>query len=147
MKHLLAAARQCALRIPMEAAVCCAAAFLLTAVSTGGQYAPWALAAVAVAGVGWRGLAAMVCAGLGALAFLDFQPGLRHAAAAMLIFCANTAFCSSRLYRHPRFRPGFAAGRLRLFAGLGTGNGRLPANADSGVPDRPRRRHRGPCAG
>lgn len=49
MKHLLAAARQCALRIPAEAAVCCAAAFLLTAVSTGGQYAPWALAAVAVA--------------------------------------------------------------------------------------------------
>ena len=47
MKHLLAAARQCALRIPAEAAVCCAAAFLLTAVSTGGQYAPWALAAVA----------------------------------------------------------------------------------------------------
>ena len=82
MKHLLAAARQCALRIPAEAAVCCAAAFLLTAVSTGGQYAPWALAAVAVAGVGWRGLAATVCAGVGALAFLDFQPGLRHAAAA-----------------------------------------------------------------
>ena len=77
MKHLLAAARQCALRIPAEAAVCCAAAFLLTAVSTGGQYAPWALAAVAVAGVGWRGLAAVVCAGVGALAFLDFQPGLR----------------------------------------------------------------------
>ena len=50
MKHLLAAARQCALRIPAEAAVCCAAAFLLTAVSTGGQYAPWALAAVAVGG-------------------------------------------------------------------------------------------------
>ena len=93
MKHLLAAARQCALRIPAEAAVCCAAAFLLTAVSTGGQYAPWALAAVAVAGVGWRGLAAVVCAGVGALAFLDFQPGLRHAAAAVLIFCANTAFC------------------------------------------------------
>ena len=105
MKHLLAAARQCALRIPAEAAVCCAAAFLLTAVSTGGQYAPWALAAVAVAGVGWRGLAAVVCAGVGALAFLDFQPGLRHAAAAVLIFCANTAFCPSRLYRHPRFRP------------------------------------------
>ena len=105
MKHLLAAARQCALRIPAEAAVCCAAAFLLTAVSTGGQYAPWALAAVAVAGVGWRGLAATACAGVGALAFLDFQPGLRHAAAAVLIFCANTAFCPSRLYRHPRFRP------------------------------------------
>ena len=58
-----------------------------------------------MAGVGWRGLAAVVCAGVGALAFLDFQPGLRHAAAAVLIFCANTAFCPSRLYRHPRFRP------------------------------------------
>lgn len=55
--------------------------------------------------MGWQGLLAVVCAGLGALLFMDFQPGLRHTAAALLIFCANTALCNTRLYRRPRFRP------------------------------------------
>lgn len=108
MKHLLTMARQTTLRIPWTPAACCAAALLLTAAVSGGQYAPWALAAVAAAGVGWRGLATTVCAGLGALAFMDFQPGLRHAAAAVLIYCANTALCTTRLYTRPRFRPAAA---------------------------------------
>ena len=124
MKHLLAAARQCALRIPAEAAVCCAAAFLLTAVSTGGQYAPWALAAVAAAGTGWNGAAAGLGALLGALAFLDFQPGLRHGAAALLIFCANTAFCTTRLYRRDWFRP---AAAVLASAAVAYGDQLLPA--------------------
>lgn len=105
MKHLLPAVQRTALRIPWAAVGGCAAALLLTAAAPGGQYAPWALAAVAAAGVGWPGLLAVVCAGLGALLFMDFQPGLRHTAAALLIFCANTALCNTRLYRRPRFRP------------------------------------------
>ena len=105
MKHLLPAVQRTALRIPWAAVGGCAAALLLTAAAPGGQYAPWALAAVAAAGVGWPGLLAVVCAGLGALLFMDFQPGLRHTAAALLIFCANTALCNTRLYRRPHFRP------------------------------------------
>ncbi len=104
MKHLLTAMRQTALRIPVSPLCCCAAALLLTAAAAGGQFAPWSLAAVAVAGVGWPGLSAVACACGGALLFMDFQPGLRHGAAALLIFCADTALCTTRLYTHPCFR-------------------------------------------
>lgn len=45
----------------------------------------------------------------GALLFLDFQPGLRHAAAAVLLFAAQTAFCDTKFYRRPAFRPLTAA--------------------------------------
>lgn len=105
MKHLLPAMRQTALRIPWPAVCCCAAALLLAAAAPGGQYAPWSLAAVSAAGVGWPGLASVACAGLGAFFCLDFQPGLRHTAAALLLFCAHTALCTTRLYRRPWFRP------------------------------------------
>ena len=47
MKHLLPAVQRTALRIPWAAVGGCAAALLLTAAAPGGQYAPWALAAVA----------------------------------------------------------------------------------------------------
>ena len=47
MKHLLPAVQRTALRIPWAAVCGCAAALLLTAAAPGGQYAPWALAAVA----------------------------------------------------------------------------------------------------
>ena len=57
MKHLLPAVQRTALRIPWAAVGGCAAALLLTAAAPGGQYAPWALAAVAAAGVGWQGSA------------------------------------------------------------------------------------------
>lgn len=52
MKHLLPAVQRTAPRIPWAAVGGCAAALLLTAAAPGGQYAPWALAAVAAAGVG-----------------------------------------------------------------------------------------------
>ena len=94
MKHLLTAARQTALHLPWRTLCRCAVSLLLTAAAPGGQYAPWSLAAVASSGVGWQGLMSCGCAGLGALLFLDFQPGLRHAASAILIFCANTALCT-----------------------------------------------------
>ena len=55
MKHLLPAVQRTALRIPWAAVGGCAAALLLTAAAPGGQYAPWALAAVAAVGVGWQG--------------------------------------------------------------------------------------------
>lgn len=108
MKHLLDAAHRSMPRLSAGAVSCCAAAFLLAAAAPGGQYAPWSLAAAAAAGTGWRGLSATLCAVAGALAFLDFQPGLRHGAAAILIFCANTALCTTRLYLRPWFRPAAA---------------------------------------
>ena len=49
MKHLPPAVQRTALRIPWAAVGGCAAALLLTAAAPGGQYAPWALAAVAAA--------------------------------------------------------------------------------------------------
>ena len=110
MKQLLHGMRRAALPLPLPLAALAApcAAFLLSAAALGGQFSPWALAAVAAAGTGWNGAAAGLGALLGALAFLDFQPGLRHGAAALLIFCANTAFCTTRLYRRDWFRPAAA---------------------------------------
>ena len=108
MKQLLHGIRRAALPLPLTALAAPCAAFLLSAAALGGQFSPWALAAVAAAGTGWNGAAAGLGALLGALAFLDFQPGLRHGAAALLIFCANTAFCTTRLYRRDWFRPAAA---------------------------------------
>ena len=54
MKHLLPAVQRTALRIPWAAVGGCAAALLLTAAAPGGQYAPWALAAVAAARPEWH---------------------------------------------------------------------------------------------
>ena len=54
MKHLLPAVQRTALRIPWAAVGGCAAALLLTAAAPGGQYAPWALAAVAAARLTWH---------------------------------------------------------------------------------------------
>ena len=88
MKQLLHGMRRAALPLPLAALAAPCAAFLLSAAALGGQFSPWALAAVAVAGTGWNGAAAGLGALLGALAFLDFQPGLRHGAAALLIVLA-----------------------------------------------------------
>ena len=104
MKQLLRGISRTA-PLPLTALAAPAAAFFLSAAALGGQFSPWALAAVAVSGTGWSGLASVACALLGALAFLDFQPGLRLGAAALLIFCANTSFCTTRLYRCDWFRP------------------------------------------
>ena len=63
----------------------------------------------AAAGPGLPGLLSLLGVTGGALLFLDFQPGLRHAAAAVLLFAAQTAFCDTKLYRRPAFRPLTAA--------------------------------------
>ena len=85
------------------------AAFLLTAAQFGGVYAPWALGAVAASGAGLPGLTALLATSAGALVFFDFQSGLRHIAAAILIFAALTAFCGSKPAEKAWFRPCAAA--------------------------------------
>lgn len=105
MKTVTEAVRSVLLRSLLTGFLPAAAAFLLSGAALDGLYSPWALAAVSAAGVSWPGLSALLGAGLGAFLFLDFQAGLRHTAAAILIFCANTAFCTTRLYRRPVFRP------------------------------------------
>lgn len=105
MKTVTEAVRSVPLRSLLTGFLPAAAAFLLSGAALDGLYSPWALAAVSAAGVSWPGLSALLGAGLGAFLFLDFQAGLRHTAAVILIFCANTAFCTTRLYRRPVFRP------------------------------------------
>lgn len=92
---------------------CMALTLLLTACRLGG-YAPLSLALTALAGPGLPGLAGLAGAGLGALVFLDFQSGLRHTAAAILIFAASSAFFDTKLYRRPGFRPAVSAGMFLL---------------------------------
>ncbi len=88
--------------------------FLLTAGRLSDVYAPFSLALVAAAGAGLPGLFCLVGAGAGSLLFFDFQSGLRHFAAAVLIFAANTAFFDTGLYRRPLFRPAVAAFMMLL---------------------------------
>ncbi len=92
---------------------CMALTLLLTACRLGG-YAPLSLALTALAGPGLPGLAGLAGAGLGALVFLDFQSGLRHTAAAILIFAASSAFFDTKFYRRPGFRPAVSAGMFLL---------------------------------
>ena len=86
---------------------CMALTLLLTACRLGG-YAPLSLALTALAGPGLPGLAGLAGAGLGALVFLDFQSGLRHTAAAILIFAASSAF-----FRHSSTAARASARRCR----------------------------------
>lgn len=88
--------------------------FLLTAARLSGGYAPFALALTASSGTGLPGLLCLAGTGCGALVFLDFQSGLRHLAAAILIFAANTAFCDTRFYRRAAFRPAAACFMMAL---------------------------------
>ena len=88
--------------------------FLLTAGRLSGGYAPFSLALVAAAGARLPGLLCLAGAGAGSLVFLDFQSGLRHFVAAVLIYAANTTFYDTRLYRIPQFRPAVAAGMMLL---------------------------------
>ena len=83
--------------------------FLLCAGQMAGIYAPFALAAVAAAGIGLPGLTAVLGVAGGAFAFMDFQSGLRCTAAAILIFAANTALYDTALYKKPYFRPACSA--------------------------------------
>ncbi len=88
--------------------------FLLTAARLSGGYAPFSLALVAAAGPGLPGLLCLAGTGIGSIVLLDFQSGLRHFAAAILIFAANTAFCDTKFYRSPVFRPGAACFMMLL---------------------------------
>ena len=78
--------------------------FLLCGGQVAGLYAPFALAAVAVAGIRLAGLGAVLGVAGGAFVFMDFQSGLRCAAAAILIFAANTALYDTAVYKKPYFR-------------------------------------------
>ena len=88
-----------------QAAITCG----LTAARLDGQYAPWALAAVALGGSGIHGAAALLGAGVGGWLFFPFQAGLRHIAAATLVYSAAVCFSGSRVCRSPRFRPAACA--------------------------------------
>lgn len=77
----------------------------LSAGQLGGLYAPWALAAVAVAGEDLRGLCALLGAAAGGWLFFPFQGALRHTACAVLIYAATLTFTDSRLYLRSCFRP------------------------------------------
>lgn len=89
-----------------------ALAFALSAAKVGGLYAPWALAAVATSrGSGlWPLLGTLA----GALVFFDFQSGLRFAASAVLICCADLAFCDTKLRARRMYSPLLASGALLL---------------------------------
>ena len=83
--------------------------FALSAARLAGNYAPFALAAVALSGPKLPGLCSLLGAAAGAFVFFDFQPGLRFLASAILIFSASTAFYDSPIYTRPAFRPAAAA--------------------------------------
>ena len=83
--------------------------FALSVARVGGLYAPWSLAAVAVSGGKGLGLWSLLGAGLGALVLFDFQTGLRFAASALLIYCANLAFCDTKLRARKGYAPLLAA--------------------------------------
>lgn len=88
--------------------------FLLCGAQVAGIYAPFALAAVSVAGIRLSGLTAVLGVVGGTLVFMDFQSGLRCAAAAILIFAANTALYDTPTYKKPHFRPICTAGFFLL---------------------------------
>lgn len=88
--------------------------FLLSASQTTDGYTPWALALVCAAGPGLPGLTCLAGAVVGAWAFLDFQPGLRYLATAILIFSANTAFLDTRFYGMKWYRGILAASAMLL---------------------------------
>lgn len=83
--------------------------FALSKGQLGGLYAPWALAAVAVAGEDLRGLCALLGAAAGGWLFFPFQSALRHTACAVLIYAATLTFTDSKLYLKAWFRPTITA--------------------------------------
>lgn len=111
MKERIAFSRELFARLLAYAARALLAA-LLAAARVFGGYAPFAVGAVAAAGPGWEGLAALVGAGLGALALLDFPHALRTMACSVLLFTANNAFCDLKAYRRPWFLSALTAGLM-----------------------------------
>lgn len=82
--------------------------FLLSAAQLGGC-CPFALALTAAVGAGARGLLCLLGTAGGAWLFLDFQPGLRYVASAVLIYAACAALSDTHYGQH-RFFPAAAAG-------------------------------------
>ncbi len=87
---------------------------VLSAGKLGGLYGPWGLAAVALSGGRSRGFFSVLGALLGAYLFYDFQSGLRLAASAVMIYCANMAFEGMKIAKQPAFAPALAAVALLL---------------------------------
>lgn len=67
-------------------------------------YAPFALGLTAAAESQLMGLGCVLGAAAGALVFLPFQAGLRHLAAAILIFSAQVCFADTERGKKPGFR-------------------------------------------
>lgn len=111
LKQKIALSRETLARL-LGCAVHALLAALLAAAQIFGGYAPFAVGAVAAAGPGWEGLGALVGAGLGALALLDFPHALRTMACCVLLFTANNAFCELKAYRKRWFLPALTAGLM-----------------------------------
>jgi len=86
---------------------------LLLSAAQLGQCCPFALALMATVGSGLRAFLCLLGAAGGARLFLDFQPGLRYVASAVLICAAGAAFCDTRFAEH-RFFPALTAGLSSL---------------------------------
>ena len=82
-----------------------ALAFVLSASTLDGGYAPFSLAVTAAAGTHLSAALCVLSGALGAWVFLDFQPGLRHLASAILILSAALALEGHPLAERPAFRP------------------------------------------
>ena len=105
MKYPLLARKKAQLTMTIQSLLRAAMTFLLSGAQLSGAYAPFALAALAASGPKLPGLCALAGIVGGALAFFDFQTGLRYIAAGILIFSANTAFYDSKLYGRKFFLP------------------------------------------
>lgn len=92
----------------------CMMRFLLGAVLSQGEIfggcAPFGVGLTACSGSGVDGLCAMLGAVLGYLTFQGFAPGLRYAAASVLVFSVAFAFYDGKLYKKTWFMPLVAAG-------------------------------------
>ena len=103
MKYLLSAASP-ALWRRLRLFAAPALVFLLSAAQLDGC-CPFSLALTAIAGPGLPGVLCLAGAAGGAWLFLDFQPGLRYLACAVLTFAAATAFSDTRYASRPVFLP------------------------------------------
>ncbi|MBQ3548913.1 MAG: SpoIIE family protein phosphatase [Oscillospiraceae bacterium] len=101
-------------RAVLRCAAYTAVTLVLSAGKIGEIYGVWALSAVAVSGGRSRGFWSAIGALLGAYLFYDFQSGLRMAASAVLIYCANMAFFDVKISRLRCFAPVLTAVCLLL---------------------------------
>lgn len=90
----------------------------LSASQTVGGYAPFALGAVAAAGPGADGAAALAGAAAGALLFMDFANALPFLASGVLVLTAATAFSGSRMLSGRMVMPLTTAGISLAVSGI-----------------------------